>query len=90
MVVAGTVFPSASHPGGATIGIDGLAEICAAVRIPVIAIGGVTAANAGEVMRAGASGAAVIGAIRGAPDARAAAAALRAGIDAGFRRQTVQ
>lgn len=87
MVVAGTVFPSASHPGGATIGIDGLAEICAAVRVPVIAIGGVTAANAGEVMQAGASGAAVIGAIRGAPDARTAAKALRTAIDAGFRRR---
>ena len=87
LIVAGTVFPSASHPGGATIGIDGLREICAAVRIPVIAIGGVTAANAGEVMQAGASGAAVIGAIRGAPDALPAAEALRAAIDAGFRRQ---
>ena len=88
VLVAGTVFPSASHPGGATIGTGGLAEICAAVRVSVIAIGGVTAANGGKVMHAGASGAAVIGAIRGAPDARAAAEALREAIMAGFSRQT--
>ena len=42
-------------------------------------------ANAGDVMRAGASGVAVIGAIFDAEDARAAAAALRAAMRAGVR-----
>ena len=57
------------------IGLEGLAEICAAVSIPVVAIGGIDASNAADCMRAGAAGVAVIRAARGA-------AALRAEIDA--------
>jgi thiamine-phosphate pyrophosphorylase len=57
------------------IGLDGLGAISAAVAIPVIAIGGIDASNAGDCIRAGASGVAVI---RAARDARA----LRAVIDA--------
>jgi len=81
MVIAGTVFASKSHPGGATIGIDGLRAICEAVSIPVIGIGGITAENAGDVIRAGAKGVAVISAIVDAVDPRAAATALRRAID---------
>jgi thiamine-phosphate pyrophosphorylase len=50
------------------IGLEGLAEICRAVSIPVVAIGGVNAANAEECVRAGAAGVAVI---RAATEARA-------------------
>jgi thiamine-phosphate pyrophosphorylase len=57
------------------IGLDGLAEICAAVTVPVVAIGGVDASNAADCIRAGAAGVAVV---RAAKDA----AALRAAIDA--------
>jgi thiamine-phosphate pyrophosphorylase len=57
------------------IGLDGLAEICRAVSISVVAIGGVDASNAADCIRAGAAGVAVI---RAARDARA----LRAAIDA--------
>jgi thiamine-phosphate diphosphorylase len=81
MLVLGTVFPSASHPGGPTIGLEGVRDVCAAVNVPVIGIGGITAHNAGDVIRAGASGVAVISAIFDAPDPRAAAAELRAAID---------
>jgi thiamine-phosphate pyrophosphorylase len=42
------------------IGLDGLREICAAVTVPVVAIGGIDASNAGECIRAGAAGVAVI------------------------------
>jgi thiamine-phosphate pyrophosphorylase len=84
-IVLGTVFPSASHPGGPTIGVDGVRGVYRAVSIPVIAIGGITAQNAPEVMRAGASGVAVISAILDAPDPRAAAAELRAAIGAPVR-----
>jgi thiamine-phosphate pyrophosphorylase len=56
------------------IGVEGLAEICGAVAIPVVAIGGVDAENAGDCVRAGAAGVAVI---RAAADARA----LREAID---------
>jgi thiamine-phosphate diphosphorylase len=42
------------------IGLGGLREICAAVAVPVIAIGGIDAANAAACIRAGAAGVAVI------------------------------
>jgi thiamine-phosphate pyrophosphorylase len=42
------------------IGVGGLREICAAVEVPVVAIGGIDASNAGECIRAGAVGVAVI------------------------------
>ena len=57
------------------IGLDGLQEICAVTTIPVVAIGGIDAANAAECIRAGAVGVAVIRAARDA-------AAVRAAIDA--------
>jgi thiamine-phosphate pyrophosphorylase len=49
------------------IGLDGLAAICGAVTLPVVAIGGIDASNAAECMHAGASGVAVIRAARAAP-----------------------
>jgi thiamine-phosphate pyrophosphorylase len=42
------------------LGIEELARICRAVRIPVVAIGGIDATNAGDCIRAGAAGVAVI------------------------------
>ena len=59
------------------IGLDGLARIARAVSIPVVAIGGIDATNAGACIRAGAAGVAVI---RAARDARA----LREAIDEAF------
>jgi len=81
MVQAGTLFETASKPGVRLLGLDGLGSLCASVDVPVIAIGGISAANAGDAIGAGAAGVAVIGAIAGASDARAAAAGLRAAID---------
>ena len=54
------------------IGIDTLAAICAAVSIPVVAIGGVGAHNAREVVEAGAGGVAVVSAVFGQEDPAAA------------------
>jgi thiamine-phosphate pyrophosphorylase len=42
------------------IGLEGLAKICAAVGVPVVAIGGIDASNAADCIRAGAQGVAVI------------------------------
>jgi thiamine-phosphate pyrophosphorylase len=73
---AGPVWPTPSkEDADAPIGLDGLAEICRAVSLPVVAIGGVDVENAADCIRAGAVGVAVI---RAARDARA----LRAAIDA--------
>ncbi|MGZ4319673.1 MAG: thiamine phosphate synthase [Gaiellaceae bacterium] len=75
-VGAGPVWATPSKPDAdPPIGLDGLAEICAAVSVPVVAIGGVDASNAAECIRAGAAGVAVVRAGRDA-------AAVRAAIDA--------
>jgi thiamine-phosphate pyrophosphorylase len=49
------------------IGLEGLARICSAVSVPVVAIGGIDAANAADCLAAGAAGVAVI---RAAADVR--------------------
>ena len=73
---AGPVWATPSKPDAdAAIGLDGLAEICRAVSIPVVAIGGIDASNAGDCIRAGAAGVAVI---RAASEVRE----LRAAVDA--------
>jgi thiamine-phosphate pyrophosphorylase len=75
-VGAGPVWETPSKPDSdPPIGLDGLREICAAVTVPVVAIGGIDATNAADCIRAGAAGVAVIRAARDA-------AALRAEIDA--------
>jgi thiamine-phosphate diphosphorylase len=61
-LIAGTVWESGSKPGGhPVLGIDGLAAVVKAARVPVLAIGGVTAERAAEVAAAGAAGIAAIG-----------------------------
>lgn len=57
----GPVWPTPSKLDAETpIGLEGLSEICAAVDKPVVAIGGIDATNAGDCIRAGAAGVAVI------------------------------
>jgi thiamine-phosphate pyrophosphorylase len=60
------------------IGLEGLREICAAVELPVVAIGGIDASNAGDCIRAGAAGVAVIRAATDPELRRAVDAAERA------------
>jgi len=72
------VFFTGSKPdAGPPIGVDALAEICRAVRIPVVGIGGINVGNVAQVIQAGAAGAAVISAVVSAPDVSAAARRLR-------------
>lgn len=88
-VVFGTIFPSRSHPGGSTKGLDGLQDAVSATTLPVIGIGGIDQSNADDVMNAGASGIAVISAILAARDPESAAAGLwrllRSSCEAGRR-----
>jgi thiamine-phosphate pyrophosphorylase len=71
---AGPVRTTPSKPDAdPPIGLDGLREICEAVSVPVVAIGGVDAANAGDCIDAGAAG---VAAVRAAADARAVSEAL--------------
>jgi thiamine-phosphate pyrophosphorylase len=67
-VMYGTVFATGSKPGAQPAGAERLAAVCAAVPIPVLAIGGITAVRLGAVAAAGADGFAAIGLFAGAPD----------------------
>ena len=81
-LVVGTMFPTASHPGVAAIG-PGLVEDISSIlgrngrSIPLLGIGGINESNVGAVMRAGATGVAVITSILGASDTVEAAARLK-------------
>ena len=61
-----------------TVGLEALAEVCRAVAVPVVAIGGITLEAVAAVARAGASAAALIAAIDAAPDPHAAGRAVAA------------
>ena len=67
---------------GAPLGPEGFAALAARATegLPVIGIGGITANNAADIMRAGAAGIAVIGAVLNAPEPETAARALRAAL----------
>src|SRR5712691_5514750 len=73
---AGPIWETPTKPdAGSPVGLDGLAAICEAVNVPVVAIGGIDASNARDCMNAGAKGVAVV---RASADARS----VRAAIDA--------
>jgi thiamine-phosphate pyrophosphorylase len=75
-VGAGPVWATPTKPdAGEPIMLDGLAAIAQAVAIPVVAVGGIDAANAGDCIEAGAAGVAVV-------RASADAAAVREAVDA--------
>ena len=80
-VIAGNIFATSSKPGRPAAGIELVRAVAEAVRVPVIAIGGITPENAGSVIEAGADGVAVIGAIMDADDPKEAAERLRHAID---------
>lgn len=74
---AGAVFPTGSKSDAERLDLATLREICAAVRIPVVAIGGVNGDNLPQLRGSGIAGVAVISAIFAAPDVRRAAETLR-------------
>lgn len=77
----GHVWETGSHPGEPGRGVEALREVVTAVDIPVIAIGGISAARVPEAIAAGASGVAVISAVLGAGDPAEATRELRAALD---------
>jgi len=62
---------------GAPQGLERLAEVCSAVTIPVLAIGGITVDNAGACFAAGASGLAAIRMFQESRDLRETVGRLR-------------
>ena len=61
-VTLGSVQPTASHPGAATLGWPGFAELCAKVSLPVYALGGLAISDQPRSIAAGAQGIAGISA----------------------------
>jgi thiamine-phosphate pyrophosphorylase len=79
----GPCFATATkRDAGAPLGPEGFGRLAALAPagVPVIGIGGVTAATAGAIRAAGAAGVAVAAAVLGATDPRAAAAAVLASV----------
>ena len=60
-IIFGPVWESASHPGVPPAGLAALELVARSVRIPVLAIGGVTEERIAECHAAGAAGYAAIG-----------------------------
>jgi len=75
--VAGPAFETPSKPGyEPRPGPAGLSDIIRVARVPVLAIGGITAARVGELVAAGAAGVAVMGGVMRAADPGREVAAL--------------
>lgn len=75
-VAVGSVFPTRSKETTRPADPDRVRQVRAAVRVPVVAIGGIDASNIDLVIAAGADAAAVISAVCGADDPEFAARAL--------------
>lgn len=72
-LIAGAVWPTRSKPAGhAIVGVDGLAAIVRAVKVPILAIGGVTLERIAEAAATGVVGIAAIGLFMGPEGGRGA------------------
>jgi thiamine-phosphate pyrophosphorylase len=83
-VTMSPVFPSISKPGyGPALGVEGIAAAAATARVPIVALGGVSAGNLDACLAAGAAAVAVMGAVMAAADPEAATAALVRALETG-------
>lgn len=63
-IIFGPIFSTPSKAKyGSPLGVEMLAEVCQTIRVPVLAVGGITPERAAKCIQAGASGIAVRGAI---------------------------
>jgi thiamine-phosphate pyrophosphorylase len=72
-----TVFSTPSKTDAKPLGLEGLKQASETTKIPLLAIGGVNAENAGEIINAGACGVAVIRAVCGAKNVKEEAKKLK-------------
>jgi len=76
-VALGPIFATAhAATARAPLGIEAVSRAAVSLGKPLVAIGGITPANAADVVAAGASAVAVMGALMTSPDIEAATAAL--------------
>jgi thiamine-phosphate pyrophosphorylase len=80
-VAIGPVFPTRTKADARpAVGLDGVRSARARTRLPLVAIGGITADNARAVIEAGADGVAVLSAVLAGGDVEAAVRRLRAAL----------
>jgi thiamine-phosphate pyrophosphorylase len=72
-VAFGSFFPSPTKPQAVHAGVELLRAARAQLRIPIVAIGGITPENGADLLAAGADALAVIDGVFNQPDIRAAA-----------------
>lgn len=82
----GTIYPTASKADTRPAGLATLKLIREGVSLPLVAIGGINQANAGEAIESGADAVAVISAVVSAEDIAAAAAGLAQAVGEARRR----
>ena len=75
------LFATRSHPEAQPLGTDRFARLAADTPVPVLALGGITPANAGQALTAGAAGVACMDAILAADDPGRAVKAFRDVLD---------
>lgn len=75
------MFPTGTKQDTRPVSYDTLKAICAAVDIPVVAIGGIGAGNVAELAGSGIAGVAVVSALYAQPDMEAATRSLRAQVE---------
>jgi thiamine-phosphate pyrophosphorylase len=80
-IAVGSIFPTTTKKETTVVGVDILKELKRIVSTPLVAIGGITQNNVGEVVAAGADAVAVISAVIGEKDVRGAVQKLVAKID---------
>ena len=83
----GAVFPTGSKDDAVEVSKETLKAICEAVSIPVVAIGGVSQSNVGELSGTGIVGAAVISAIFAQKDIKAATAELKKAVSEAVKQE---
>lgn len=87
-VAVSPVFATLTKPDAEpAVGLEGIRLVRQAVRIPVVAIGGIHEGNAADVLHAGSDGIAVVSAILGADDVEGAARRLRRKIEASLNKR---
>ena len=79
-LTAGHIFATACKPGLEPRGLEFLRAVCAAVDVPVYAIGGISPENIAAVREAGAAGACVMSGFMAAEDPAALMERLRDGL----------
>lgn len=78
----GAVFPTSTKQNTVSLSPETLREICRAVKIPVVAIGGIRADNIGSLCGTGIDGAAVVSALFASENPKKAAEQLTASLNA--------